>query len=82
MKTVAISNARANIFRLVAEAAEEHEPILLVGKKGNAVLVPEEDWDALQETIYLLSKSGMRQALKEGSQTPLSKCCEEKDLPW
>lgn len=82
MKTVAISNARANIFRLVAEAAEEHEPVLLVGKKGNAVLVPEEDWDALQETLYLVSKPGMRQALKEASETPLSECCEEKDLPW
>ncbi len=82
MKTVAISNARANIFRLVAEAAEEHEPVLLVGKKGNAVLVPQEDWEALQETLYLLSKPGMRRALKAASDTPLTQCCEEKDLPW
>lgn len=82
MKTVAISKARANIFQLVAEAMEEHEPILIHGKRGEAVLVPKEDWDALQETLYLLSKRGMRKALQEASATPLSECCDEKDLPW
>ncbi|MBP7866735.1 MAG: type II toxin-antitoxin system Phd/YefM family antitoxin [Acidobacteria bacterium] len=82
MKTIQISKARAEIFSLVDEAAEEHEPVLIVGKRNNAVLVSEGDWRAQQETLYLLSVPGLREAINEASATPLEACLDEDRLLW
>lgn len=82
MKTISISNVRANIFQLVDETAEIHEPVLILGKRNNAVLVSEEDWRAVQETLHLLSVPGMREAIVEASATPLDQCYDEEQLPW
>ncbi len=60
MTTLTASEARANLYRLIDQAAESHEPILISGKRGSAVLVAEEDWKAIQETLYLLSVPGMQ----------------------
>ncbi|MEO7254303.1 MAG: type II toxin-antitoxin system Phd/YefM family antitoxin [Casimicrobium sp.] len=60
------SEARANLYHLIDETAESHEPIAITGKRANAVLVSEEDWNAIQETLYLLSIKGMRESIKEG----------------
>ena len=79
MNIIKISEARGRLGRLVDEAAVSHEPILITGKRGNAVLISEEDWRALQETLYLLSLPGMRESLREGLQTPVEECVKELD---
>lgn len=80
MSTLTASEARANLYRLIDEAASSHVPIKITGKRNSAVLVSESDWAAVQETLYLLSVPGMRESLKEGMETPVDKCSEE--LPW
>jgi len=74
------SAARANLFRLLDQAAETHEPVHITGKRHNGVLISEEDWSALQETLYLLSIPGMRRSLRKGMTTPVSRLA--KKLPW
>jgi prevent-host-death family protein len=80
MTTFTASKARATLYRLIDEASASHEPILITGKRGNAVLVSEEDWRAIQETIYLISVPGMRESIIKGLKTPIDKC--SKDLKW
>lgn len=77
MKTITASNARANLYRLLEEATQSSEPIQITGKRGNAVLVSMDDWQALQETVYLLSIPGMRESIREGLETPLDECSED-----
>ena len=79
MTTIKIGEARNKLGRLVDEAVVSHEPILITGKRGNAVLVSEEDWRAIQETLYLLSIPGMRESIREGLQTPVEECVRELD---
>ena len=79
MKTISVSQARANLYKLLEEAGESHEPLVITGKKGNAVLVAEEDWRAVQETLYLLSIPGMRESIREGLEVPVEECAEELD---
>jgi len=74
------SEARTKLYRLIDETATSHKPILITGKRNNAVLVSEEDWSAIQETLFLLSVPGMRESIKEGLVTPVSEC--DKDLGW
>ncbi|MHC1727838.1 MAG: type II toxin-antitoxin system Phd/YefM family antitoxin [Syntrophobacteraceae bacterium] len=71
---------RWRLYRLIDETASSHEPVLITGKRANAVLVSEEDWKAMQETMYLLSVPGMRESIKEGLNTPVEECA--KDLDW
>ncbi len=80
MKTISVSQARANLYKLLEEAGQSHEPLVITGKRGNAVLVAEEDWRAVQETLYLLSIPGMRESIREGLDTPVEECAE--DLDW
>jgi prevent-host-death family protein len=74
MITVTSTQARETLFKLIDQAASSHEPIQIKGKRGNAVLVSEEDWRAIQETIYLLSVPGMRESIRKGLKTPVEKC--------
>jgi antitoxin YefM len=80
MTTLTASEARSNLYRLIDEAASTHTPILITGKRSNAVLIAEEDWRAIQETLHLLSIPGMRESIREGLNTPLEECA--KDLEW
>ncbi len=80
MATISASEARSRLYRLIDETASSHEPVLITGKRANAVLVSEEDWKAMQETMYLLSVPGMRESIKEGLNTPVEECA--KDLDW
>lgn len=79
MTTISISEARAKLYGLVDEIASEHKPITIKGKRASAVLVSEEDWEAIQETLYLTSIPGMRESIKEGLETPTEECSEELD---
>jgi prevent-host-death family protein len=80
MSQYTASDARANLYRLIDQTAEHHEPALITGRRHNAVLVAEEDWEAIQETLYLLSVPGMRESIREGMQTPADQL--ESDLDW
>ncbi len=80
MQTLTASEARANLYRLIDEAAESHEPIIISGKRSSAVLISSEDWRAIQETLYLLSVPGMRESIKEGMAAPLADSA--KALDW
>jgi len=79
MPTLTASEARANLYRLIDQAAESHEPILIAGKRASAVLLAEEDWKAIQETLFLLSVPGMRESIKEGMAEPLAQSAQELD---
>jgi len=65
------------LYKLLDQVASTHEPVLITGKRANAVLVSEEDWRAIEETIYLLSVPGMREAIREGLETPVAECFDE-----
>jgi prevent-host-death family protein len=79
MAGITATEARSNLYRLIDETAESHQPIVIMGKRNKAVLVSEEDWSAIQETLYLLSVPGMRGAIREGMDTPVDACDEELD---
>ncbi|WP_234192507.1 MULTISPECIES: type II toxin-antitoxin system Phd/YefM family antitoxin [Pseudacidovorax] len=79
MTTLTASEARAKLYRLIDEAAEFHRPIHIAGKRTSAVLVSAEDWQSIQETLYLLSVPGMRESIKEGMAEPLSESSRELD---
>lgn len=73
------SQARAELYGLIDEVAESHRPVLITGKRTNGVLVSEEDWNAIQETLYLSAIPGMRKSIIEGMKTPLKKCRTKLD---
>jgi prevent-host-death family protein len=79
MITLTASEARANLYRLIDQTAESHQPIHISGKRQSAVLLCAEDWQAIQETLYLLSVPGMRESIKEGMAEPLSESAPELD---
>lgn len=79
MPNLTATEARANLYRLLDEASDSHEPITITGKRNSAVLIASEDWDAIQETLYLLSVPGMRESLVEGMAQPIDECSEEVD---
>ncbi len=82
MSTINITNARKDLYNLVENANLYHEPTLIVGKKGNAVLISEEDWSAIQETLYLNSIDGMAESILEGAKTPIENCVSEDMVNW
>ena len=80
MHTLSASEARASLYRLIDQTAESHKPVIISGKRANAVLVSEEDWSAIQETLYLLAIPGMRETIKDAMAEPLAK--SKKVLKW
>ncbi|MCF6314625.1 MAG: type II toxin-antitoxin system Phd/YefM family antitoxin [Verrucomicrobiales bacterium] len=80
MKTITATSARSDLYGIIDSAQSSHEPIQITGKRGNAVLVAEEDWRAIQETIYLLSVPGMRKSIVDGMAEPVEECSKEIDL--
>ena len=80
MPTLNATEARSKLYRLIDEAATSHEPIIIRGKRGNAVLISEDDWRSIQETIYLLNIPGMRESIREGLATPVEEC--DQELRW
>lgn len=79
MKTITASEARANLYKLLDESAVTSEPVLITGKRANAVVVSEDDWRAIQETLYLVSIPGMRKSIRKGLETPIDECLESLD---
>jgi antitoxin YefM len=80
MQTLTASEARANLYRLIDQTAASHQPITITGKRANAVLISDEDWSAIQETLFLLSVPDMRESIKDGMATAIDDC--SKELQW
>jgi antitoxin YefM len=80
MTTMNVTEARSRLYALIDETSESHEPILITGKRGNAILLAEEDWNAINETLHLLSIPGMRESIREGLETPLAEC--DREIDW
>jgi prevent-host-death family protein len=80
MNTISATEAQNKIISLMEEIAEEHKPVRIAGENSNAVLLSEEDWNAIQETLYLLSIPNMRESIIEGMKTPVEDC--ETELVW
>jgi len=77
MTTLSASEARKRLYNLVDEVKETHRPVQIVGKRSSAVLISEEDWKAIEETLYLTAIPGMRESIKKGLKTPVEKCGEK-----
>lgn len=79
MSIINATKARANFYKLMEETITSHEPTFITGKKGNVVLISEEDYKAMEETIYLSSIPGMKEKLIEGMNTPLDECITDDE---
>ena len=80
MTTLNVTEARANLYKLIDDATVNHEPVVITGKRGNAVLLAEDDWNAINETLHLLSVPGMRESILEGMQESIDSAATE--LNW
>jgi antitoxin YefM len=80
MTSITATEARKRLYSLVDDVAESHQPIQIAGKRNSAVLISEEDWRAIQETIYLSSIPGMKASIRKGLRTPVERCA--KVLKW
>jgi len=78
--TISATEARKQLYKLLDDVSQSHEPIQITGKRGSAVLVSEDDWRAVQETLYLVSLPGMRESILEGMATPVDEL--EDELDW
>ncbi|MEA5450726.1 type II toxin-antitoxin system Phd/YefM family antitoxin [Leptolyngbya sp. CCNP1308] len=75
-----ISEAQSQLPDLIEAVSASHQPVVIVGEHSNAVLMAESDWNAIQETLYLLSVPGMRESIREGLNTPIEAC--DQELGW
>lgn len=80
MTSITATEARKQLYGLLDEIADSHEPVQIAGKRHSAVLISEDDWRAIQETLYLTSVPGMRDSILKGLKTPVDKCA--KELKW
>ena len=80
MSVLKATEARTRLYNLIDETAESHEPVIITGRRHNAVLIAESDWNAINETLHLLSIPGMRESIREGLDAGLDEC--SKDLDW
>jgi antitoxin YefM len=80
MSTLNATDARSRLYALIDETAQTHRPITITGKRGNAVLISEDDWNAINETLYLVSIPGMRESIRDGMQSGLEECSD--DIDW
>lgn len=77
---IPIKEAQKQLQQLIDSVSESHQPVVIVGKTSNAVLLSEADWASVQETLYLLSVPGMRESIREGLATPIEEC--DRQLQW
>jgi len=79
-KVMTVSQARTNIYKIMDETAETHQPIMITGKRNNVVMLSEDDWNAIEETLFLNSIPGMASSIKEAMDAPDSEFSE--DIEW
>ena len=80
MNSFTVAEATEKLYQLLDEVSESHEPVHIRGERSKAVLVSEDDWRSIQETLHLLSIPGMRESIVEGIKTPLEEC--DEGLSW
>ncbi len=80
MTSINVTSARKNLYSIISNVNSSHNPIHIAGKKGSAVLLSEDDWNSISETLHLSSIPGMVDSIKKGLSEPLSKC--SKKLNW
>jgi antitoxin YefM len=80
MKVITAEEAQGMLQKLLEETSSSHEPIQITSESSNGILISEEDWRSIQETLYLLSIPGMRESIREGMKTPIEEC--SKELDW
>ena len=74
MTIINVTKARSNLYKLIDETHQTHQPITITGKRGNAVLLSEDDWTSINESLFLLSVPEMRESIRKGIGTNLSDC--------
>jgi len=83
MIAISATKARDNIYQLISDVNANCQPITITNNKGrNAVLIGEDDWRAIEETLFLMSIPGMAQSIIEGGNTPLEDCLSEDEVDW
>lgn len=82
MPVITASAARARLFRLVDEVATSHEPVIIAGPRNNAVLISEEDWRSIEETLHLVSMPGMRESILAARKEPFEEMVPVDDVEW
>ena len=83
MSHISVTKARENIYQLLSDVNENCQPIIITNKNGkNGVLISEQDWNAIQETLYLNSVPGLTDAIQEGMDTSLEDCIDENEVEW
>ena len=80
MTTITATEARKSLYKLLDEVSESHEPIQITGRRNRAVLISEDDWRAVQETLYIHSVPGLADSILKGMKTPVEEC--EEELDW
>ena len=80
MSSINITNARKDLYKIVDSVNKTHEPIHITGKNSSAVLIGEEDWRSIEETLFLLSIPGMRDSIVDGMKTPIDELASK--LEW
>jgi len=80
MRTITVTNARSNLYKLLDETKMSGEPIQITSKRSNGVLISEDDWRAINETLFLLSIPGMRESVREGLKEPIEEC--DTEIKW
>ena len=79
MTTLTVAEARANLYKLIDDTSVSPEPVIITGKRGNVVLLAEDDWNAINETLHLLSVPGMRETILAGMQESIDGAATELD---
>lgn len=80
MTSITVTNARAKLYKLIDETVISHKPVVIKGKRGNAVLLSESDWNAVSETLHLVSIPGMSESIQQGLKEEIAEC--SKELDW
>ena len=78
--TVTATKARANLYKMIDDAGKSHRPVVITGRRSNAVLISEDDWNSIQETLYLTAIPGMRESIIKGMKTVVADC--DKSAQW
>lgn len=79
MTSISATQARSKLYSLIDEANNSHHPIQITGKRGNAVLISEDDWRSISETLQLSSIPGMVESIKKGMNEKTADCSETLD---
>ena len=82
METIMIKQAQLDLPKLIADINQKHHPILIKETTGNAVLISEQEWNEIQETLYIQSISGLAESILQAAATPLEDCISVENIEW